>query len=73
MVARVVGKFEFGGACVVAQAGQERAISPGEFILGEKSETGAPLGMPEPGPLGRNGSFVVLRKYMSRVGLSTTI
>ncbi|KGK42111.1 peroxidase [Nitrincola sp. A-D6] len=56
------------GAGVDAQPGQERAVAPGEFILGEKSETGAPLGMPVPGPLGRNGSFVVLRKYASRVG-----
>src|SRR5204863_494727 len=40
----------------------------GEFILGENSETGAPVAMPEPAPLGRNGSFVVLRKYQSAVG-----
>ena len=56
------------GSGVDAQPGQERAIAPGEFILGEKSETGAPVAMPEPAELGRNGSFVVLRKYESRVG-----
>ncbi len=48
--------------------GDERAIAAGEFILGENSETGAPVAMPEPAPLGRNGSFVVLRKYQSAVG-----
>lgn len=56
------------GAGVAPQKGQERAIAPGEFILGENSETGLPLGVPEPSPLGRNGTFVVLRKYASRVG-----
>ena len=56
------------GAGVDPQPGQERAIAPGEFILGEDSETGAPLAMPQPDALGRNGSYVVLRKYDSRVG-----
>ena len=56
------------GAGVEPQPGQERAIAPGEFILGENSETGAPLSIPQPEALGRNGSFVVLRKYDSRVG-----
>ncbi|MCK8784276.1 Dyp-type peroxidase [Roseomonas sp. NAR14] len=56
------------GSGVEPQPGQERAIAAGEFILGENSETGAPLAMPEPAALGRNGSFVVLRKYQSRVG-----
>ena len=48
--------------------GDERAIAAGEFILGEDSETGSPVAMPSPDVLGRNGSFVVLRKYDSRVG-----
>ncbi len=56
------------GAGVDAQPGQERAIAPGEFILGEASETGQPLSVPQPDVLGRNGSYVVLRKYTSRVG-----
>lgn len=56
------------GSGVDAQPGQERAIAAGEFILGENSETGKPVAMPEPPELGRNGSFVVLRKYESRVG-----
>ena len=56
------------GAGVDPQPGQERAIAPGEFILGEDSETGAPLEIPQPDALGRNGSYVVLRKYDSRPG-----
>lgn len=56
------------GAGVDAQPGQEHAIAPGEFILGENSETGAPLQIPQPDALGRNGSYVVLRKYDSHPG-----
>lgn len=56
------------GAGVDPQPGQEHAIAAGEFILGEASETGEPLVLPQPEVLGRNGSFVVLRKYDSRVG-----
>jgi Dyp-type peroxidase family len=56
------------GSGVAPLPGQERAIAAGEFILGENSETGAPLALPDPPELGRNGSFVVLRKYESRVG-----
>jgi Dyp-type peroxidase family len=56
------------GSGVAALPGQERAIAAGEFILGENSETGKPVAMPEPPELGRNGSFVVMRKYGSRVG-----
>ncbi len=56
------------GSGVDPQPGQERAIAAGEFILGENSETGAPLAVPQPEVLGRNGSFIVLRKYHSRVG-----
>lgn len=56
------------GSGLVPQPGQERAIAAGEFILGEDSETGSPLGVPQPAALGRNGSYVVLRKFASRVG-----
>ncbi len=56
------------GSGVNPQPGQERAIAAGEFILGENSETGAPLGVPQPDVLGRNGSYVVLRKFISHVG-----
>lgn len=56
------------GSGLDALPGQERAIAAGEFILGENSETGAPVAMPQPPELGRNGTFVVMRKYASRVG-----
>ena len=48
--------------------GQGRPIRAGEFILGYPGEAGVPLRMPQPDVLGRNGSFVGLRKYQSRVG-----
>lgn len=48
--------------------GQEPAIKPGEFILGYPGEAGVPLGMPQPEVLGRNGTFVALRKYHSNAG-----
>ncbi|SEN09159.1 Dyp-type peroxidase family [Duganella sp. CF517] len=56
------------GSGVAPLPGQERAIAAGEFILGENSETGKPVAMPEPPELGRNGSYVVLRKYESQAG-----
>ena len=56
------------GSGVDPLPGQERAIAAGEFILGENGEAGAPVALPQPPELGRNGSFVVLRKYESRVG-----
>lgn len=56
------------GSGVEVIPGPGRALAAGEFILGEDSETGAPVGVPQPAQLGNNGSFVVLRKYESRVG-----
>ena len=47
--------------------GQGRPIKAGEFILGYAGEAGVPLPMPEPDILGRNGSYVGLRKYQSLV------
>lgn len=48
--------------------GQGHPIKAGEFILGYLGEAGVPLAMPKPDVLGRNGTFVGLRKYQSRVG-----
>ena len=48
--------------------GQGRPIKAGEFILGYPGEDGVPLPMPQPDMLGRNGTYVGLRKYQSRVG-----
>lgn len=56
------------GSGVDPLPGQGRSIRAGEFILGYPSETGVPLPMPQPDVLGRNGTFVGVRKYQSRVG-----
>ena len=48
--------------------GQGSPIKAGEFILGYPGEAGVLLPMPRPNILGRNGTFVGLRKYQSRVG-----
>jgi len=56
------------GSGVEPLPGQGRPIKAGEFVLGYPSETGVPLEMPRPNILGRNGTYVGLRKYQSRVG-----
>ena len=48
--------------------GQGPAIKPGEFVLGYPGEAGVPLGMPKPEVLGKNGTFVALRKYHTNAG-----
>jgi deferrochelatase/peroxidase EfeB len=45
-----------------------RPIKAGEFVLGYPGEAGTPLPMPQPDVLGRNGTYVGLRKYQTRVG-----
>ena len=45
-----------------------RPIKAGEFILGYAGEAGVPLPMPQPEILGRNGTYLALRNYQSRVG-----
>ncbi|MFD0370162.1 hypothetical protein [Streptomyces sp. NPDC127114] len=47
--------------------GDGRPIKAGEFVLGHPSETGVPLSVPAPDVLGRNGTYVVFRKYHSHV------
>jgi len=47
--------------------GDGRPIKAGEFILGYPSESGHPLATPSPDVLGRNGTYVVFRKYHSHV------
>jgi len=48
--------------------GQGPLIKAGEFILGYPGESGVPLPMPSPDILGRNGTYIGLRKYQTRVG-----
>jgi deferrochelatase/peroxidase EfeB len=56
------------GSGVDPLPGQGRPIKAGEFILGYPGEAGVPLPMPQPDVLGRNGTYVGLRKYQTRVG-----
>ena len=56
------------GSGVEPLPGRGRPIKAGEFILGYPGEAGVPLPMPQPDILGRNGTYVGLRKYQSRVG-----
>jgi Dyp-type peroxidase family len=63
-----IGQPAIDGCGVEPLPGQGPAIRAGEFILGYPGEAGVPLPMPRPDVLGRNGTFVGLRKYQSRVG-----
>jgi Dyp-type peroxidase family len=63
-----IGQPAIDGCGVDPLPGQGPAIKAGEFILGYPGETGAPLPMPQPDVLGRNGTYAGLRKYQSRVG-----
>jgi len=63
-----IGQPAVDGSGVEPLPGQGRPIKAGEFILGYPGEAGVPLAMPEPDVLGRNGTYVALRKYQSRVG-----
>jgi deferrochelatase/peroxidase EfeB len=63
-----IGQPAIEGSGVEPLPGQGRPIKAGEFILGYAGESGAPLTMPRPDVLGRNGTYVGLRKYQSRVG-----
>src|SRR6202035_2227054 len=56
------------GSGVEPLPGQGRPIKAGEFILGYPGEAGVTLPVPQPDILGRNGTFLGLRKYQSRVG-----
>jgi Dyp-type peroxidase family len=63
-----IGQPAIEGSGVEPLPGQGTAIKAGEFILGYPGESGLPLPMPSPDVLARNGTFVGLRKYQSRVG-----
>ena len=63
-----IGQPAIEGSGVEPLPGQGQPIKAGEFILGYPGEAGVPLPMPQPDVLGRNGTYVGLRKYQSRVG-----
>jgi Dyp-type peroxidase family len=55
------------GTGAVGYPGQGPAIKAGEFILGYPDETGNLPAMPQPEILGRNGTYVGVRKLYERV------
>jgi Dyp-type peroxidase family len=55
------------GSPVPGSNRQELPLKAGEFVLGYPDETGALPPMPRPDVLGRNGSYVVVRKLHQRV------
>jgi Dyp-type peroxidase family len=63
-----IGQPAIEGSGVEPLPGQGPAIKAGEFLLGYPGEAGLPLPAPRPDVLARNGTFVGLRKYQSRVG-----
>jgi Dyp-type peroxidase family len=63
-----IGQPAIEGSGVEPLPGQGQPIKAGEFILGYPGEAGVPLAMPQPDVLGRNGTYVGLRKYQSLVG-----
>jgi Dyp-type peroxidase family len=63
-----IGQPAVEGSGVEPLPGQGPPIKAGEFILGYPGQAGVPLPAPRPAVLGRNGTFVGLRKYQSRVG-----
>src|SRR5258706_10967132 len=63
-----IGQPAIEGSGVEPLPGQGQPIKAGEIILGYPRETGVPLAMPQPDVLGRNSTYVGLRKYQSRVG-----
>jgi deferrochelatase/peroxidase EfeB len=63
-----IGQPAIEGSGLEPLPGQGQAIKAGEFILGYPGEAGVPLASPQPDVLGRNGTYVGLRKYQSRVG-----
>jgi Dyp-type peroxidase family len=63
-----IGQPAIEGSGVDPLPGQGPAIKAGEFILGYPGEAGVPLPAPQPEVLGRNGTYVGLRKYQSRIG-----
>ena len=63
-----IGQPAIEGSGVDPLPGQGRPIKAGEFILGYPGEAGVPVTTLQPEVLGRNSTFVGLRKYQTRVG-----
>jgi deferrochelatase/peroxidase EfeB len=63
-----IGQPAIEGSGVDPLPGQGRPIKAGEFILGYPGEAGVPVAVLQPEVLGRNGTFIGLRKYQSLIG-----
>jgi Dyp-type peroxidase family len=55
------------GSGIVGTNPHEAPLKAGEFVLGYQDETGDTLPPPQPEVLGRNGTFMVVRKLHTRV------
>jgi Dyp-type peroxidase family len=62
-----IGQPAVEGSGIAGSNPKERALKAGEFILGYLDETGSFPAMPQPEVLGRNGTYIVLRKLHQRV------
>lgn len=58
---------EVEGSGIESSPGYDRPIKAGEFILGYAGESGVVQPFPQPEVLGKNGSFMFVRKYQSHV------
>lgn len=63
-----IGQPAVEGSTVPGTNTSERPIKAGEFVLGYPDETGDLPPMPTPDVLGRNGTYIVVRKLQTRVG-----
>jgi deferrochelatase/peroxidase EfeB len=64
----LIGQPAIEGSPTEPLPGQGEPIKAGEFILGYPGEGGVRLPAPQPDILGRNGTYVCVRKYQTRVG-----
>jgi Dyp-type peroxidase family len=55
------------GSSINPPVGSGQTIKPGEIVMGYPDETGATATSPEPEILRHNGTFVVIRKFHTRV------
>lgn len=62
-----IGNPNVAGSGVKKTNDTDLPIASGEFVMGYKGEAGVIPPMPQPEVLGKNGSFMVLRKYHSHV------
>lgn len=62
-----IGNPQVAGSGVAKHNDTDLPIASGEFVMGYQGEAGVIPPMPQPDVLGKNGSFMVMRKYHSHV------